>query len=71
VDLYLLTEPDFPFVQDGWRDGESIRGWMHARFQEQIGAGPAPLVRLRGPPDERMAQARAAIDALLAEPFDL
>src|SRR5690349_9964059 len=29
VDLYLLTAPDFPFVQDGFRDGESIRNWMH------------------------------------------
>ncbi len=71
VDLYLLAEPDFPFVQDGWRDGESIRDWMHARFEEQLAALPVPVVRLRGPLESRLADATAAIDALLAQPFDL
>lgn len=71
VDLYLLTEPDFPFVQDGWRDGEHVRDWMHARFLEQLSALPTPFVRLRGSLDARMADATAAIDALLAQPFDL
>ena len=71
VDLYLLTEPDFPFVQDGWRDGEMIRDWMHARFAEQLDASATPVVRLRGPLEDRIAQASAAIDALLAKPFDL
>jgi HTH-type transcriptional repressor of NAD biosynthesis genes len=71
VDLYLLAEPDFPFVQDGWRDGESIRDWMHARFAAQLAALPTPVVRLRGPFDVRIAAASAAIDALLAQPFDL
>ncbi|HEX2205706.1 MAG TPA: AAA family ATPase [Longimicrobium sp.] len=71
VDLYLLAEPDFPFVQDGWRDGERIRDWMHAAFVEQLAAQPAPVVRLRGPLERRVAEAAAAIDALLAKPFDL
>jgi NadR type nicotinamide-nucleotide adenylyltransferase len=71
VDLYLLTAADFPFVQDGWRDGEAIRDWMHARFEEQLAALPTPVVRLRGPLDQRLADASAAIDALLAKPFDL
>jgi HTH-type transcriptional regulator, transcriptional repressor of NAD biosynthesis genes len=71
VDLYLLAEPDFAFVQDGWRDGESIRDWMHARFAEQLAALPTPVVRLRGSLEARMADATAAIDALLAKPFDL
>jgi HTH-type transcriptional regulator, transcriptional repressor of NAD biosynthesis genes len=71
VDLYLLAEPDFPFVQDGWRDGERVRGWMHARFAEQLAALPTPVVRLRGPIEDRLAAATAAIDALLAQPFDL
>lgn len=71
VDLYLLAEPDFAFVQDGWRDGESIRDWMHARFEEQLAALPTPVVRLRGPLASRLADATAAIDALLAQPYDL
>jgi HTH-type transcriptional regulator, transcriptional repressor of NAD biosynthesis genes len=65
VDLYLLTFPDFPFVQDGWRDGESIREWMHGRFAEQLAALPTPVVPLRGPLARRLADASAAIDALL------
>ncbi|HEX2080071.1 MAG TPA: AAA family ATPase [Longimicrobium sp.] len=71
VHLYLLCEPDSPFVQDGWRDGEAIRDWMHARLVEQLAALSTPVVRLRGPLDRRLADATAAIDALLAEPFDL
>lgn len=68
VDLYLIPSPDVPFVQDGVRDGETIRGWMHARFLELIGASGAPHVLITGPWDTRLPQAIAAIDALLAEP---
>jgi HTH-type transcriptional repressor of NAD biosynthesis genes len=53
------------------RHGESIRDWMHARFAEQLDASSTPVVRPRGPFDDRIAQASAAIDALLAKPFDL
>ncbi len=71
ADLYLLAAPDFPFVQDGWRDGESVRGWMHGRFAEQLAALPVPTVPLTGPPDDRLAHAIAAVDGLLRRPFDL
>ena len=71
ADLYLLTAPDFPFVQDGWRDGEAIRGWMHGRFAEQLATLDVPVVQLTGPPERRMTDATAAVDALLARPFDL
>ena len=48
-DLYLLTAPDFPFVQDGFRDGETIRDWMHARFLEQLENGDTPHLLIDGP----------------------
>ncbi|HEY0037043.1 MAG TPA: AAA family ATPase [Longimicrobium sp.] len=70
VHLYLLAYPDVPFVQDGWRDGESVRDAMHARFLGQLDALAVPVVHLRGPLDARLADASAAIDALLATPFD-
>ena len=35
-DLYLLTDVDIPFVQDGTRDGERIRHAMHKRFMEEL-----------------------------------
>jgi NadR type nicotinamide-nucleotide adenylyltransferase len=63
--LYLLTEPDFPFVQDGWRDGASIRDWMHGQFVDALAQTGVPTVRLRGTPQERHAAARSAIDALV------
>ncbi len=66
VDLYLIPPPDVPFVQDGVRDGEKIREWMHARFLELIRANGTPYVLITGAYDTRLAQAIAAIDALLA-----
>jgi len=66
VDLYLIPAPDVPFVQDGVRDGETIRGWMHARFLELIAANGTPHVLITGPYESRLPKAIAAIDTLLA-----
>ncbi|MFT3784614.1 MAG: AAA family ATPase [Tepidisphaeraceae bacterium] len=71
VHLYLPTEPDIPFVQDGVRDGEHIRHWMHERFDEQLRTKNTPTLKLRGSIERRMADATRAIDALLAQPFEL
>ena len=65
VDLYLLTAPDVPFVQDGLRDGEHIREWMDGRFAEQLANGPTPVVRLRGSYEQRFEEAVAAVERLL------
>ncbi|MDP1555257.1 MAG: ATP-binding protein [Hyphomonas sp.] len=67
ADLYLIPSPDVPFTQDGVRDGENIRGWMHARFLELIRASGAPHVVITGPWEERLPQAIAAIDTLLTQ----
>lgn len=34
--IYILTKPNVPFVQDGYRDGEHIRDWMFQRFVEEL-----------------------------------
>ena len=34
--IYILTKPNVPFVQDGFRDGEHIRDWMYDRFVEEL-----------------------------------
>ncbi len=47
-DLYLLTDCDLPFVQDGMRDGESIRGWMTQRFEEVLAERQLPWVKISG-----------------------
>ena len=66
VDLYLIPAPDIPFVQDGVRDGETIREWMHERFVELITAAGVPFVLITGPYEARLPKAIAAVDTLLA-----
>ena len=65
-DLYLLTGDEIPFVQDGLRDGEHIRHWMHGWFEEALGAQPVPWKLLRGSPETRLAEALHQIEALFA-----
>jgi HTH-type transcriptional regulator, transcriptional repressor of NAD biosynthesis genes len=63
-DLYLLTDAATPFVQDGTRDGERVRDWMHRTFVEELTATGRRFVELAGPPDARLAAALAAVRAL-------
>jgi NadR type nicotinamide-nucleotide adenylyltransferase len=64
-DLYLLTDVNMPFFQDGTRDGEHIRGWMHQTFIEELCAQGRPFHKLSGAHDERLARAVELIDKLL------
>ncbi len=59
--LYLLPASDVPFVQDGFRDGEKIRDWMHARFLTQLKAQTVPFEVIDGPHAQRHAKALDAI----------
>jgi len=56
--LSVLTSDDIPFVQDGWRDGEHLRGWMTQRFRERL---RGPWIEVRGSVDERVEQVLAAL----------
>jgi len=64
--LYLLAEPDFPFVQDGFRDGEKIRDWMNGRFAEALVQTGVRVLALRGSEEARHSTALAAIEELVA-----
>lgn len=64
-DLYLLTGDEIPFEQDGLRDGEHLRHWMHGRFEEVLAAQDVPYAVLRGPHEERMFRAEGLVDALI------
>ena len=71
TDLYLLTVPDVPFVQDGFRDGQHIRNWMHDRFTEQLTnltqRDPAVrTVQIEGSYEQRLSTAIASIDLMLS-----
>jgi NadR type nicotinamide-nucleotide adenylyltransferase len=66
--LYVLTSDDIPFVQDGTRDGEHLRGWMTARFRQVLGERPEPWIEVTGSRAERLTAAVRRIDALLTDP---
>jgi NadR type nicotinamide-nucleotide adenylyltransferase len=46
--LYVLTGDEIPFVQDGLRDGEHLRGWMTLRFREVLAEQDAPWLEVSG-----------------------
>ena len=59
--LYLLTHhDDVPFVDDGVRDGEQIRGWMTDTFEARLAGRRWHW--LRGEREARLQQALARID---------
>ena len=64
ADLYVLTGDEIPFVQDGLRDGESIRHEMHRWFEEALGRQAVPWISVRGILAERLTQAIAACSGL-------
>ena len=70
-DLYLLTGLDVPFVDDGLRDGEHLREWMHGRFVEVLAAQPAPCVTVTGDESQRLEHAVREVDALLSRGWSL
>ena len=63
--LYLLTDCDIPFVQDGLRDGETIRRWMTQRFEEVLTEKGLSWIKVSGGPEERLARAVYEVDKLL------
>lgn len=67
-DLYLLTEPDFGFIQDGTREGEHIRMEMHGWFTDELTRKNHKFIRVTGSHDNRMAQVTEAINKLLQFP---
>ncbi|HEX7316109.1 MAG TPA: AAA family ATPase [Pyrinomonadaceae bacterium] len=64
-DLYLLTDISTPFVQDGTRDGEHVREWMHELFVAELRAQGRPYRRVAGARGERLGQAVGYIEELL------
>jgi NadR type nicotinamide-nucleotide adenylyltransferase len=65
ADLYLLTDVDIPFVQDGLRDGEHVRAWMHSRFLQALPKTWSPFAVIRGSTEDRLRSAVALVDHLL------
>ncbi len=64
-DLYLLLEPDVPWVPDPQRDGPHLRALIQARLERLLAHVPAPVVRVHGSWETRFASAVSAITPLL------
>lgn len=64
-DLYLLTDIDTPFEQDGTRDGEHVREWMHEVFEAELRAQGRPFRPVRGTREGRLRQSVGYIKELL------
>jgi nicotinamide riboside kinase len=62
-DLYVLTDVDIPFVQDGTRDGEHLRRWMHDRFIAELTGQGRPYIMVSGAHDARLHAAIQSIEA--------
>lgn len=67
-DLYLLTEPDFEFVQDGTREGRSIRDEMHEWFRAVLEQKKRNFIGVAGSPEHRLSQSIESIEPLLRFP---
>lgn len=65
--LYLVTDVDIPFVQDGLRDGEHIREWMHERFVTALARQGKRFAVLSGPHETRLRNAVDLVDGVLEE----
>lgn len=64
-DLYLLCEPDIPWVADGVRDRGHMREEMQALFRQAVKDSGVPHVEVRGERERRLQMAVNAIDLLL------
>jgi NadR type nicotinamide-nucleotide adenylyltransferase len=64
-DLYVVTDVNIPFVQDGIRDGESFRQWMQGRFVEELSKTSTPMIVVSGSHEDRFAAAVKRIDQIL------
>jgi nicotinamide riboside kinase len=63
-DLYILTNTDIPFVQDGTRDGEKIRLGMHKEFVQKVKKTKIPFIIVSGSKKERLKKSIEAIELL-------
>jgi HTH-type transcriptional regulator, transcriptional repressor of NAD biosynthesis genes len=63
-DLYILTGDDIPFVQDGTRDGESIRHAMHKRFEVELKKQSVPYIVVTGSKEKRLKKAIGEIEKI-------
>lgn len=62
--LYILTDVDIPFVQDGTRDGKHLRVKMHSRFLEELQKRNLNYIVVSGSKAARLKKAILEINKL-------
>jgi HTH-type transcriptional regulator, transcriptional repressor of NAD biosynthesis genes len=65
-DLTIVCGLDVPWAHDGIREFETQRRWMHERYLARARESGAEWMLVEGPLEQRLAEARAAVDKLLA-----
>jgi len=60
--LYVLTDTDIPFVQDGTRDGEHIRQWMHSYFIKRLEETRRNYIVVSGSKEKRLKETLHSIE---------
>lgn len=71
ADLYIITDDEIPFVQDGIRDGEHIRHEMHQWFITEAQTTGVPHLVVHGSVAERLEQAMPLVTAAIAKAQEL
>lgn len=62
--LYILTDTDIPFKQDGTRDGKHLREWMNQLFIRELIKRNLNFIVVSGSRKKRLKEAVEAIDKL-------
>jgi nicotinamide riboside kinase len=69
VDLYILTRPEFGFIQDGTREeNEGSRMAMHRWFLNVIDRFGVPCISVHGNYQQRLEKSVRAIDPIVQFP---
>jgi HTH-type transcriptional regulator, transcriptional repressor of NAD biosynthesis genes len=66
-DFYILTDTDIPFVQDGTRESQNLRQWMHHEFIDELTKTKRPFMVVGGNREKRKSQSIIKIDQLLID----
>ena len=61
--VQVLCEPDFPFVQDGTRRGDTFRQQQHTWYERELAARGGAVLRVHGPLAQRLQQVERALTA--------
>jgi len=60
-DLIFLCAPDFPFVQDGWREGGGLRENQHEWYLKTLAERKSDFILLEGNLDERIKKVKSVL----------